>query len=134
MDATLPIRKTTTAKGRKRKKMYKKKRRLKGDEKRSHTVSARMNKAELEQLDQLCIPSKCKRGEYLRAAALNSPPPIVPPVNLEKWLELGRMGANINQIAKRLNEGDTIVNHIEELRKLIVETRIELLKAKNNES
>lgn len=101
---------------------------LSGQKRRSHTVSSRLNSDELSQLDTMRSEVNMKRGEYLRTAALENPPPIVPAVNQEKWVELGRLGGNINQIAKRLNEGEDINDCLTELRNLIIKTRIELLK------
>ena len=46
-----------------------------------------------------------QRGEYLRAAALHRLPPTIPAANREQWAELARTAANLNQIARHLNEG-----------------------------
>ena len=74
-------------------------------DRRGHTVSARLNDAELVLLDSQREAVQMQRGEYLRAAALHRLPPIIPAVNREQWLELARAAANLNQIARHLNEG-----------------------------
>ena len=78
---------------------------LPAGEKRLHSVSVRLNDAELARLDEQCSSIKMQRGEYLRAAALHRLPPTIPAINREAWTELAREAANLNQIAKHLNQG-----------------------------
>lgn len=82
-------------------------------DKREHTVSVRLNEAELARLDAQRSAVQMQRGEYLRAAALHRLPPAIPVVNREAWMALSRTAANLNQIAKRLNVGDSVI--LEEL-------------------
>lgn len=77
-------------------------------DKRTHTVSVRMNEAELDNLDALRAPRKLQRGAYMRAAFLESLPPSVPELNKVAWLELSKSAANLNQIAKALNNGKPV--------------------------
>lgn len=79
---------------------------LSPEEKRNHTVSVRLNPAELEWLDAGRAINGMQRGEYLRVAALGKLPPVVPQVNREAWVKLARAAANLNQIAHRFNVGD----------------------------
>lgn len=74
-------------------------------DKRTHTVSVRVNGAELAQLDSQRDTVQMQRGEYLRVAALHRLPPTIPAVNREQWVELARTAANLNQIARHLNGG-----------------------------
>lgn len=101
------------------------------EKKRTITVSARLNDDEIELLDQYRKAVKMKRGEYMREAVLRSAPPIIPAVNTEKWVELGRLGANLNQIARRLNQGEPLSEQIEQLRNLVAGLRIEILQVKH---
>ena len=73
-------------------------------ERRTHTVSVRLNVAELARLDSLRDTVQMQRGEYLRAAALHRLPPTIPVINREAWAKLARSAANLNQIARHLNE------------------------------
>ena len=77
-------------------------------DKRGHTVSVRLNAAELAWLDSQRSAVQMQRGEYLRAAALNRLPPTIPELNREAWASLARTSANLNQIAHRLNSGDAL--------------------------
>lgn len=70
---------------------------------RHHCVSVRLNDEELAQLDRQ--RGAMARGEWLRCAALDKLPPVVPEPNQQKWAELARHGANLNQIARHLNAG-----------------------------
>lgn len=70
---------------------------------RTHTVSVRLNGAELARLDGQRAPVRMQRGEYLRAAALHQLPPTIPPVNHAAFVELSRSAANLNQVARALN-------------------------------
>jgi hypothetical protein len=42
---------------------------------------------------------------FIREAALGKPIKALPAVNAERWGELARVAANLNQIARHLNEG-----------------------------
>lgn len=103
---------------------------LSPDKKRDVTVSARLNQEEVELLDSYCKSTKMKRGEYLREAGLRNPPASVPEVNREKWLELGRLGSNLNQISRRLNQGDPLADQIDQVRDLVAQIRVQLLGGK----
>jgi hypothetical protein len=71
---------------------------------RTHTVSVRLNRPELEQLDEQRAPVCMQRGEYLRCASLHQLPPTIPAVNQSAFVELARSAANLNQVARFLNE------------------------------
>jgi hypothetical protein len=73
------------------------------EELRLHSVSCRLTDAELALLDER--RGQVSRGEWLRRAALSRPPRVVPTVNTEAWAELARVGSNINQMTRALNEG-----------------------------
>jgi hypothetical protein len=94
-------------------------------EKREHTVSTRLNDAELERLDSLRAPVQMQRGEYLRAAALDRLPPMIPAINREAWVALSRSAANLNQISARLNARDQV--GVEEIRAVLADFRRSLL-------
>jgi hypothetical protein len=79
-------------------------------EKRTHSISTRLNDIELALLDARRQPMRMQRGEYLRAAALHRLPPTIPEINREAWVDLARAAANLNQIAHRLNAGDAILS------------------------
>ncbi|MGB9620460.1 MAG: plasmid mobilization relaxosome protein MobC, partial [Armatimonadota bacterium] len=72
-----------------------------------HTVSSRLSLDELRLLDERRSVVRMRRGEYLRTAALSQLPPSIPAINREAWVELSRFGANLNQIARHLNEGQS---------------------------
>lgn len=77
---------------------------LPADLKRDHCVSVRMNSGELAKLD--IDRGKTPRGEWLRLAwECALPPAPAPELNREAWVELSRAASNLNQLAKRLNEG-----------------------------
>lgn len=83
------------------------------DQLRSHVVKLSLSDAEMEML-------KTKAGDeplakYCREAVLNHPGQDrqiqrrqAPELNREKWMELGRLGANLNQIARHLNGGEYV--------------------------
>ena len=74
--------------------------------KRVHMVSSRLSAAELAMLDERRAAFRMRRGEYLRAAALQRDlPPTIPAINRQQWADLARLAANLNQIAKHLNGG-----------------------------
>jgi len=78
---------------------------LADDLKRTRCVSVRLHVGELAWLDEQRAAVQMQRGEYLRSAAMGKLPPTIPAVNREQWAELARTAANLNQIARHLNEG-----------------------------
>lgn len=79
---------------------------------RAKTVTVRLSKDERDALDALASRSGLATGAFVRAAAFGDAGPRAqrrPPVDhraLRQLLgECGRVGNNLNQIAKRLNEG-----------------------------
>jgi len=107
---------------------------LAAEDKREHTVSVRLNIAELAQLDKQRESVQLQRGEYLRAAALHKLPPTIPALNREAWSELARTAANLNQIARRLNEGgmvgEGLRSELAECARLVRSLRSSLIGAK----
>lgn len=96
------------------------------NEKRSHTVSVRLNESELAWLDEQRSKIRMRRGEYLRFAATGKLPPVVPEINREAWVLLSRSAANLNQIARHFNAGDDpayhdIVNCLREFRCALID-------------
>src|ERR1051325_1448222 len=64
----------------------------------------KMEPGDYEELRQRAADAKRSVASYLRECALGRPPRITPPVNLKSVAELSRVGNNLNQIARRLNE------------------------------
>ena len=98
------------------------------EEKRTHTVSVRLNKAELELLDSSRSGLQMLRGEYLRAASFYKLPPSIPEINREAWIALARSSANLNQITQRINKND--LPGVTELRQTLEDFRRSLLVTK----
>ena len=98
-------------------------------EKRENCVSVRLNDTELEMLDEMRSKKKLRRGEYLRVSGLYSDLPAdVPELNRKAWADLGRIGANLNQIAHNTNIGlDVDIKEIKAglkaLREVLLETK-----------
>ena len=71
-------------------------------EKRRHAVTCRLTDAERDHVD--ASRGKVTGGEFIRRAALSAVPRVVPEVNREAWVELARLGSNLNQLVRHLNE------------------------------
>lgn len=95
---------------------------------RGHCVSVRLNGWELAHLD--AQRGRFQRGEWLRMAALDQLPPTVPEANVQAWVELSRLAANLNQAQTAINRGDSD-NHqvelLEDLREAVASLRRELV-------
>ena len=94
---------------------------------RRHTVKVSLNDAELEQLKEKSEGRSL--GKFCREAALGGTVQErsmqqVPIVNREKWMELGRVGSNLNQIARHLNRGEWIEG--DAIQETVEETLVEL--------
>lgn len=97
---------------------------------RTHTVSVRLNAAELADLDRDRAPVHMQRGEYLRAASRGELPKTIPEINREAWANLARAVGNLNQFQAAINEGRAAgypAQTIEELRDLVQKLRAELI-------
>lgn len=98
--------------------------------KRSHCVSVRLNKAELDRLDNQRQRVNMKRGEYLRASSLHVLPSIIPEINRQAWLDLGRSLGNLATVSSAMRGGDyVLLNEVErtvrELRQQLIGIRYE---------
>ena len=77
---------------------------LDATDKRGHTVSVRLNDAELARLDSQRDAVQMQRGEYLRAAALHRLPPTIPAANREATLT-SMVGVSVTIIKQPLQSG-----------------------------
>ena len=101
---------------------------LSAADKRGHCVSVRLNRGELAQLDG--VRGRFQRGQWLRMAALDQLPPVVPALNVEAWTDLARLAGNLNQAQLAINRGDGDMHQLElleDLRKAVVALRRELI-------
>lgn len=80
---------------------------------RGETVTVRLSKAERDRLDELASKSGLAAGAFMRAAAFGDAGPRAqrrPPVDhvlLRQILgNLGKVGSNVNQIARQMNSGE----------------------------
>ncbi len=83
-------------------------RKIKPSDLRTHTVSVRVNAAELAELDAARSCYRMERGEYLRAAGLGELPktiPQIPEVNQQLWTELGRTGRALRELVGYISQG-----------------------------
>ena len=79
---------------------------LDDDDVRDKCISVRLNKEELDMLNSR--RGALKQGEFLRMAAIDQLPKIVPQLNKEAWVELSRVASNLNQIAHKLNMNECV--------------------------
>lgn len=77
---------------------------LPAKEKRNHVVLVRLNDKELQQLDLHRAKVNMKRAAYVRCVAFSQLPKSIPAINETAWRELARSAANVNQIARILNQ------------------------------
>ncbi|EAM8615719.1 ATP-binding protein [Salmonella enterica] len=71
------------------------------DEIRSHCVSVRLNEEELTILDSK--RGQYKKGEWLRMASLHKLPPVLPEINREAWIKLGKLTQDLNHLLTHLD-------------------------------
>ncbi len=105
-------------------------------EKRSHYINIAFNENELSSIHQRASISRTKPSIYVRESALDSLdklPAVIPAINLEKWIELGKVGSNLNQIAHALNSHEQV--EIVYIRKVLDNLRATLIRLSldNNE-
>lgn len=73
-----------------------------------HVVAIRLNREERVLIEGLAAEAGLPPATFIRQAALGAVVPTraeIPAVNREAYLELARVGSNLNQIAHHLNAG-----------------------------
>lgn len=105
---------------------------------KSNRIAFRVTDAQRQTIAELA--SVCGRSvsDYVRDLALCQPVhplPKIPAANLKIYAELGKIGGNVNQIAKSLNEGlsidagaQRIAHALPSLVSLLKEIRLQLTK------
>lgn len=73
--------------------------------KRNKQIKFYVNEKEYDQIKKKVEKSKLKQQEYLIKSALNKKIIVIDGLK-EIFLELSREGNNLNQIAKKINEGE----------------------------
>ncbi len=99
---------------------------------RTATIGVRVSPAEYLLLREKSVAMGMAPAQWLREAALarRLPAPPVPAANFERYAELGRLSANLNQLARRANEGRGVVVADELLNRLTAQVkrlRLELI-------
>lgn len=86
--------------------------------KRNKQIKFYVNEKEYDQIKKKVEKSKLKQQEYLIKSALNKKIIVIDGLK-EILLELSREGNNLNQIAKKINEGEQ--TDIKEMKKNLME-------------
>lgn len=68
---------------------------------RTHCVSVRFNKEELEILNS--NRGNKSKGEWLRLTSLDRLPPVVPAINIEAWKSLSEISQKLNRLISHLD-------------------------------
>lgn len=97
---------------------------------RVHVVASRFSEDELAKLDEWRKQYGMTRGAYVRRVVLERLPPSVPAINREAWRELARAAANLNQLARYLNEGGrldvgVVLSELAEFRRRLIGVQYE---------
>lgn len=95
-------------------------------EKRMHCISVRVNDDELALIERR--RGQMQSGAWLRSAALDAAPTMIPEINKSAWSELANAAANLNQIARKLNRGNDL--GIDLIASELAEFRLKLLGVK----
>lgn len=75
-------------------------------DKRTEAWTVRFSGEEVAQVEALRSLTGLKKADYLRMVALGDKlPAVVPATNLQLHEDLRRIGVNVNQIARHLNDG-----------------------------
>lgn len=104
--------------------------------KKNVTLSTKVSIDEAAVLTEKAKQAGLTVSALVRQAAIDGqvqPRTVIPQINQEHWADLARMGANLNQIASRLNEGGPVDAHLSTLlddnRKLLTDVRAALIGA-----
>lgn len=96
-----------------------------------YNLSVRLSDADLMELAAKASKAGLSFSRFLREAGLGRTlPRAVPPINLQTYLELGKIGVNLNQLLKRIYEGyfegNSVVETLEGLTKVVHAIRKEV--------
>jgi hypothetical protein len=92
---------------------------------RTATIGVRVSASEYAALREKAAQMRMTPAQWLRAAALSRrlPSPPVAAINREQYVELARLAANLNQLARLANEGQRVVVADGLLKRLASETK-----------
>ena len=96
------------------------------EDKRTITVSTRLTPAETARLDNL--RGKIQRGTYLRLILMDTVPPYIPAINRQAYVELSRLGSNLNQIMRAFNTIGSSPEYMTDIQSLLAELRLSLIQ------
>ena len=110
---------------------------------RNEQLTIRLSEAERSQIDEMAAAQGITAGALVRQIVLESPIPRssrrIPPSSLKPELaqllgQIGKVGSNLNQIAKGINSGQTmaeqlLLRELQDLRSLRLSLRKALLQA-----
>ena len=102
---------------------------------RARRITVFVTDDEHAELKRRAALAQMKPPEFLRAAALNTWPPIppaVPELNQQAWFDLARAAANLNQLARAFNKDERLVD-IDMLRRELADFRAALVGATDDE-
>jgi hypothetical protein len=92
---------------------------------RSATIGVRVSASEYAALREKAAHMHMTPAQWLREAALSRrlPSPPVAAINREQYVELARLAANLNQLARLANEGQRVAVADDLLERLAGETK-----------
>lgn len=96
------------------------------EDKRTITVSTRLTPAETARLDNL--RGKILRGTYLRLILMDTVPPYIPAINRQAYVELSRLGSNLNQVVRAFNTIGSSPEYMADIQSLLAELRLSLIQ------
>lgn len=96
------------------------------EDKRTITVSTRLTPAETARLDNL--RGKIQRGTYLRLILADTVPPYIPAINRQAYVELSRLGSNLNQVVRAFNAIGSSPEYMADIQSLLAELRLSLIQ------
>ena len=96
------------------------------EDKRTITVSTRLTPAETARLDNL--RGKIQRGTYLRLILTDTVPPYIPAINRQAYVELSRLGSNLNQVVRTFNTIGSSPAYMADIQRLLTELSLFLIQ------
>ena len=110
--------------------------RMADEDKARNQLTVYLTDIQLADLAEKAAKQNMSTSQWLIKAAVRKLPKSIPEINRSAYTDLGKVGGNLNQIARKLNEGGQVsvsylLSEIDALKALISDKRLDIIGAQS---